>query len=285
MERMFTSRPRYRLVFKNTEGFEIGFNLLLTPASVSTLGKGGVQGLDAEVTRKSDRKLFSRCVVNNAGYDYCKRCAASDPAMKTPPSNLRIWLFQWLGTGCIPMLQQGVLFDEIGLKKLLGEYADLLKVFLPDCLLGLKGLDGYDEIYSAALHAFAHAGHFMLSGSEFWEHYVRFVVKSFVTSGFVTYGLGTEEDHGYCEVAEMWAYYCQGVLFRERYGTDPADPGGNHWFHPQVFLMLEGQGLPPEKIFQVLSSDVTDREILQKKLKSYYPEYKSAINQAFAKYK
>ena len=48
--------------------------------------------------------------------------------------------------------------------------------------------------------------------------------------------------------------------------------------------MLEERGLGPEKIFQVLSSDVSDREVLQKKLKSYYPEYKSVINQAFARY-
>ena len=285
MTSSFSSRPRYRLVFKNTEGFEIGLNLLLSPASVSTLGRGDVQGLDAEVNRSSDRKLFTRCVVNNAGYDYCRRCAALDPAVKTPPGNFRIWLFQHLSTGSALMLQQGVLFDQLGLEKLLGEYAALLKVFLPDATLGLKGLDSYRDIYSAALHAFAHGSHFMLAGSEFWNHYAGFLVKSFVTSGMVAYGMGTEEDHGYCEIAEMWAHACQTALCRERYGPEYPACGTDHWFHPQIFLELEEAGLAPEKIFQVLTSDITDREILKKKLKSYYPEYKGAINQAFEKYK
>ena len=284
MDKSFSSKPRYRLVFQNSAGFEIGFNLLLTPASVSTLGKGEVTGLDAEITQDSERKLFSRCVVNNAGYDFYQRCKKADPAVKTPPSNLRVWLFQGLSTGCAVMMQQGVLFEELGLKKLLGEYADLLKVFLPDLTIGLKGLGSYRDIYAQAVHEFAHASHFMMAGSDFWEHYARFVVTSFVTSGFVTYGMGTEEDHGYCEVGEMWAYFCQTMLVRERYGSDSPAYGLNHWFRPQIFLMLSEAGLGPEKIFQVLSSDVTDREILQKKLKSYYPEYKSAVNQVFARY-
>ena len=82
----------------------------------------------------------------------------------------------------------------------------------------------------------------------------------------------------------MWAYFCQTLLCRERYGSDVPAYGLNHWFRPQIFLMLEERGLGMEKIFQVLSSDVTDREVLEKKLKSYYPEYKSVVNQAFARY-
>ena len=74
-------------------------------------------------------------------------------------------------------------------------------------------------------------------------------------------------------------------------GVFPADGdadvpafGLNYWFHPQIFLQLEERGLSASRIFQVLGADVKDRESLQKKLTSYYPEYKSAINQAFARY-
>ena len=123
----------------------------------------------------------------------------------------------------------------------------------------------------------------MQAGRDFWESYARFILKSFVSSGFVAYGVGTEEDHGYCEVGEMWAYYRQSVLYRERYGGEAAF-GVSYWFHPQIFLQLEDRGLNAWKIFQVLSSDVTDRSVLQKKLISFYPEYKSDINQAFARY-
>ena len=72
---------------------------------------------------------------------------------------------------------------------------------------------------------------------------------------------------------------------RERYGdTDVPAFGLNFWFHPQILLQLEDRGLSFNQIFQVLGPDVTDREMLQKKLTSYYPEMKSAINQAFARY-
>ena len=44
------------------------------------------------------------------------------------------------------------------------------------------------------------------------------------------------------------------------------------------------RGLAYNKLFQVLNGEVTDRTLLQKKLTSWYPEYKSEINQAFARY-
>ena len=281
----FSSKPRYRLVFKNSTGFGIGFNLILVPASASSLGKGEATGLDAEITQDSDRTLFTRCVVNNAGYDYFKRCAAESPALKTPPANLRIWLLRGFNSSCAPMLQQGVLVDGSKLSKLLGEFTTLVKLFLPDILLGLKDHDSYASIYADAVHEFAHASHYMLAGKDFWNAYARFVITSFISSGFVTYGVGTEEGHGYCEVGEMWAYFLQTVLYRERYG-DTAVPafGLNFWFHPQILLQLEDRGLSFNQIFQVLGPDVTDCAMLQKKLISYYPEMKSAINQAFARY-
>ena len=285
MSGSFSSKPRYRLVFKNSTGFAIGFNLILTPASISSLGKGEATGLDAEVTESSDRRLFTRCVVNNAGYDYYKRCAAESPAIKTPPGNLRIWLFQGFRSSCTPMLQQGVLIDGSKLNSLLGEFTFLVKLFLPDVLLGLKDHDTYASVYADAVHEFAHASHYSLAGKSFWNDYVTFIIKSFISSGFVAYGVGTEENHGHCEVGEMWAYFLQTLLYRERYGDTDVPPFGlNYWFHPQILLQLEERGLSANRIFQVLGPDVTDRETLRKKLTSYYPEYKGAINQAFARY-
>lgn len=284
MTRSFSSRPRYRLVFRNSSGFSIGFNLLLVPASVSTLGKNDAGGLDVGITRQSDRKLFSRCVVNNAGYDYIRRCRTESPAIKNPPANLRLWLFQALEVSCPLMMQQGVLVDGSKLTDLLGEFSFLAKMFLPDIALGLRGKDSYAEIYAEAVHAFAHASHFMLAGRNYWNDYVRFLLTSFVSSGFVDYGVGTEENFGHCEVGEMWAYFMQTLSCRERYGEDAGSYGLHHWFHPQILLQLEERGLSCGEIFQVLTGDVTDREVLRKKLISYYPEQKSAIMQVFARY-
>lgn len=284
IDKKFNSNPRYRIVFKNKAGFAIGFNLLLQPASASTLGKQASTGVSVEVNSSSDRKLFSRCVVNNSAYEYFEKCRKDDSAINTPPSNLRIWLFQKLKTGSAVMLRQGVLLDKSKLGQYLGEYSFLLKIFLPDITLGLSGLDDYAGIYATTVHELAHASHFMQVGKDYWDTYADFIISSFISSGFVTYGSGTEENHGYCEVGEMWAYYLESQYYRERYSSPNAVFGTGYWFYPQIFLYLNERGLECDKIFPALTSDVIDRATLQKKLISLNPQFKSAIKQAFNRY-
>lgn len=283
IDRSYSTEVRYRLVFKNTKGFCIGFNLLLTPASNSTLGKNPPEGVDVVIDRNSDRKLFSRCVVNNAGYEYYCKCAKDGYKIKTPPSNLRIWLFQNLRASSTPMLQQGAWIDNSILQDYLGPYLALLKIFLPDITLGLAGSQDYASIFNLTMHELAHASHFVQAGKSFWDEYIHFILTSFVTSGWVVYGTGTEEGAGRCAVGEMWAYYVQTILFREHYGN-MAFFGGSYWFSPQILLNLDDRGIDRFKIFKALKSEVIDVESLQDELISLYPQSKSIINQAFDRY-
>lgn len=283
MDRNFSSNVRYRLVFKNAKGFAIGFNLILVPASVSTLGKGDPSGMSICIDKNSERKLFTRSAVTNAAWDYYEKCKGEDITMKTPPSNLRIWIFQHLGAGSAPMLQQGAWVDSSVLGEYLGEGMSLLKMFLPDVTLGMKGLTEYSQIYTETVHELSHASHFMQVGVDYWTSFINFVLRSFVTSGFVTYGVGTEKDHGYCEVGEMWAYFNESLMVREKYDHIYVS-GTTFWFYPQIFLYMEERGVNRYEIFNALTSDVNSRDILQKKLVSLYPEHKSMINQAFSRY-
>ncbi len=89
----YSSNVRYRIVFKNEKGFAIGFNKLLVPASTAALGRHSPEGLNYTVTERSERKLFTRSVVNNAAYDYISRCSSEDMSLTLPPDDLRIWLF------------------------------------------------------------------------------------------------------------------------------------------------------------------------------------------------
>ena len=285
MTRTFTGNPRYRLVFKNSKGFGIGFNLLLVPASFSTLGKNGPEGVSVVIDSSSERKLFCRSVVNNAAYDYYESCEGDGDSICTPPANLRFWLFQGLNSSSAVMLQQGAWVSGSLLADFLGEYLPLLEMFLPDITLGLKSAATYADIYSVAVHEMAHASHFMQVGTDYWDQYIKFVITSWVTSGFVTYGAGTEKDRGFCEVGEMWAYYVQTVMYRERYPDSDKVYGTSYWFSPQIFLNLDERGLDRFKIFEALTSEVTDRDLLQTKLISLYTEMKSTINQAFGRYK
>lgn len=107
MSKTFAGNPRYRLLFKNVKGFGIGVNLILVPASFSTLGKDSPTGVSCQIDKYSNRALFSRSVVNNAVYDYFDSCQSGGEMMETPPSNLRLWLFQNLDASSAVMLQQG----------------------------------------------------------------------------------------------------------------------------------------------------------------------------------
>ena len=280
----FSEDVRYRLVFRNRRGFAIGVNLVLVPASMSTLGKHSPEGIDVTVDRESDWKLFTRCSVNNATAAYFDRCAGTGD-VSAPPSNLRIWIFRSLGASSTPMLQQGVLVDSGKLGEFLGDYADLVKMFLPDITLGLKHCHDYASIYSETVHELSHASHFVQAGKEFWGRFVRFVLRSYVTSLGITYGTGMEEDAGYCEVGEMWGYFFGNLLFRARYGRGTPAEGLTQWFYPQILMYLEDRGVGAAKIFSVLGPDVVGRDAFQEALSDQYPEHYSVIQQAFDRYR
>ena len=58
MDKKFSAKLRYRLVFENVKGFSIGFNMILVPASTSTLGKSGPDGVNVTVTKESESCLL-----------------------------------------------------------------------------------------------------------------------------------------------------------------------------------------------------------------------------------
>jgi hypothetical protein len=158
-------------------------------------------------------------------------------------------------------------------------------MFLPDITLGLKYCHDYASIYSETVHELSHASHFVRAGKEFWGHFIRFILKSYVTSLGITYGTGQEEDAGYCEVGEMWGYFFGNLLFRARYGRGTPAEGLTKWFYPQILMFLEDRGVGAAKIFSVLGPEVVGREAFQEALSDQYPEHYSVIQQAFDRYR
>lgn len=280
----YSSSPRYRLVFKNSRQFAIGVNLILLPASVSTLGKGDPSGIDVTVRSTSDRKLFCRCVVNNAVYDYIGRCAEGDMDITPPPSDLRIWIFQKLANCSAVMLHHGAVVSSDALGGYLKDYEWLPKLFAPDVTLGVKDHDDYGSIYSSTVHELAHASHYARVGNDYWNHYIEYISQSYFQSAGQTYGDGTGEGAGYCEVGETWAYYMESKLFAERYGGSMLPLGTSWWFFPQIFRGLDDRGFTRAELFAALTSDVHSRDALQKRLLSLYPERESLIRDLFNRY-
>ena len=285
MPKKFSARLRYRLVFENEKGFSIGVNMVLVPASVSTLGKSGPEGVNMTVTPDSETKLFKRCVANNAAYDYYERCAAEDMDISVPPKDIRMWLFHKMKASSAVMLHHGAVLDSDMLSSFLGYFAPLLKFFLPDITVGVEGDHDYRSIYSTVCHELAHASHFSKVGTSFWNQYILYIIGSYISSGGMTYGDGLGVNSGYCEVGEMWAYHLESKMYHERYGGSYPSFGTSYWFYPQIFRFLEEKGVSTSEIFSVLRPETTSVDELQRALIKALPARTSDIDMIFNRYR
>lgn len=276
--RNYSSAVRYRIVYKNEIGFAIGLNLLITPASACTLGRNSSEGVSIVIDENSDRKMFTRSVVNNTAYEYFRMCEAN--ALVAPPKNLRFWLFQKLNASSSVMMQHGAILDSEIVSSFLGIATDLISIFMPDITLGLSACEDYASVYATTCHELAHASHFQNTGSSFWNKYIVYVLKSSVFDGDM-YGNGTRENAGHCEVGEMWAYYMEDLLYEERY--EATNPGSYHkfWFNPRILRDLNDKGINRAMIMQAMDARANGKESLKNNLISLYPDSKVLIEQTF----
>lgn len=284
MDRKFSSELRYRLVFDNVKDFSIGFNLILEPASASTLGKASPEGIDMTVTKDSESKLFKRCAVNNAAYDYYERCTKDDLDLPLPPKDLRIWLFHKMQASSALMMHHGAVLDMKAVAGFLGDFAPLVKIFLPDVTIGVERKNDFGSIYAEVCHELAHAAHFSKVGTGYWNNNILYVLESFLSSGVMDYGDGKGRNAGYCEVSEMWAYYLSSRMWQDRYGGDYPAFGTSFWFYPQIFRYMEQKGLEPWQIFSVMDKEVNTRDTLRRALMAAFPEYSDYVEMIFNRY-
>ncbi len=277
----YSAKPHYHLKFKNSAGFKIGLNLILVQASSSSLGKGPAEGLDYTVDSNSDGTLWRRCVVNNAAYDYYAVCRAG--GIVPPPSNIRFWTLNFFRPSCTLMTHHGALVDSDLASRYLGIARAVLAFFSPDIAIGSKGKKGdYACLYRDTMHEMAHATHFVQAGSSFWNKLVEYELFSFFATTS-PYGTGNAENAGYCEVAEMWAYYLENALYKDRYGK-AADNGTGYWFHPQILTEIENAGVSRAQICAALSGNVTDASAFCKSLQGVCSAKKTQIAAAFSRY-
>lgn len=284
MNKSYSSDPRYRIVFQNEKGFSIGFNLVLVPASVSTLGKSSPEGVNMTITDESDYKLFRRSVVNNAAYDYISRCSVDDLNLEPPPSDLRIWLFHSLDVSSAVMFHQGAVLDGDMVRSFLGKCVSILKFFMPDITIGTKTFNDYKRLYSTTCHELAHASHFAKAGCDYWNNYIYYIVESYLTTGGKTYGDGSGPLAGYCEIGEMWAYYVESLMYKDRYGGAFPTFGTSYWFYPQIFRYLDERGIDSGEILRILSPSVDSKTDLKQALIAAYPSDRTIIEQVFSRY-
>jgi len=284
MEKEFSSDLRYRLVFKNTKGFALGLDMILVPASVSTLGKSSPEGVNTTVTENSDDKLFRRCAVNNSAYDYYSRCDKDDLDMPLPPTDLRIWIFNVMEASSAVMLHHGTVLDNELINSFLGRLAPVVRHFLPDLTIGAKDRKEYSEIYSAVCHELAHASHFSMTGTTFWNDYIFYIIESYIKTGGMTYGDGSGSRSGFCDIGESWAYFIESLMYKGRYGGPFPTFGTSHWFYPQIFRYLYERGMAVGDLVSVLDDTVRNRQELKAALLASFPTERIIIEQVFSRY-
>ncbi len=284
MSKKFSADLRYSLIFQNEKGFAIGLNLILVPASVSTLGKSGPSGVNVTVTKNSDDKLFQRCVVNNAAYEYYSRCEAEDLNIAPPPAGLRMWIFGNMNASSSTMIHHGSVLSNSHIEGFLGAYAPLVKLLLPDITLGTSQKNDYRSIYSIVCHELSHASHYSKVGTAYWNEYIWYIMESFLKMGGMLYGDGSGERAGYCEIGEMWAYYIESKMYKDRYGGSFPTFGTSYWFYPQIFRYLDERGVTASEIFSVLNAEITDKTALKDAMIEAFPLKKTMISQVFSRY-
>jgi hypothetical protein len=180
------------------------------------------------------------------------------------------------------MLHQGALLDNNLFKTFLGEYVGLIRIFLPDLALGLKNDDDYRDIYATTCHEMAHGTHYARVNVSYWNTYLKYRVKA-LTSG-KSYGDGKSAGSGHCEVAEMWAYYMESLMYKNRYGGDFPSFGNGYWFKPDILRYLHKNGFACYELSSVITNDVDSKDDLERELINKYPSRKAMIVQAFDKY-
>ena len=99
------------------------------------------------------------------------------------------------------------------------------------------------------------------------------------------YGEGLSADAGYCEVGEMWGYYLESKIYKDRYGGSFPTYGTSYWFYPQIFRYLDERGITASEIFEVLDASVVSRTSLKNSWMLAYPAKRTVIDQVFNRYK
>ena len=100
----------------------------------------------------------------------------------------------------------------------------------------------------------------------------------------MTYGDGMGESAGLCEVGEMWAYYMESRMHKDRYGGSMPSFGTSFWFYPQIFRYLDERGMKPSQILSVLDGKTRSKETLKQNLTDAFPNKRMMIEQVFSRY-
>ena len=181
------------------------------------------------------------------------------------------------------MLHHGAFLDHGLITAYLKEYLFLVKLFMPDVTIGTKEMT-YAQIYEVVMHELAHTSHYAQVGNEFWTPFIDYILLSFITESRTDYGSGTASGANYCELGEMWGFFMQETLKKDRYGGTVRQFGNTYWFKPDIFTYLYERGISRGEIYRALKAGVNSIDDFKEELIAQLPDRETVITQTFQHY-
>ena len=267
------------------------------------LGFKSSTGYSATILNSSG-KLWGRCLLNNAVYDYCMFCEHEN--LSYPPAHLDIASSDAASNGWVastPLFKNHINcsllqipFFGLFLEIFAAELAYVAYPLLPDMLL--KYSTDYDKerrdlIANFAWHELTHSSHFMRTkkdndifvASWYWSNVVAYEADHSINDTiYGTYGKIGDSGWEQIALAEGWANYRAWYLSK-LYLSSPSVLkektyfGKNYvqYIYSDKFLKLHNNGISMEQIEKALSNTYTFEDF-KSKLLNICPSNTNIIN-------
>jgi hypothetical protein len=243
----FACNPHYSIVYENKKDFMLWDNWSFVSAATHDFGHRSKEGFSFNIAR--NESAWVRAVVNNAAYDYYCDCEIN--GIKTPPSDLKIWLWSSTTASSASMLHhlKGFMGASTGfafISALAGAVvpSTLVTLGAPDLTIGIQDKNDYSktyaDFYTNVWHELCHASHFMMTGESFWGKYINYIVKNGKRNPYGSYDESTEEGR-ICTLGETLAYSCQETMYLDKFGKYRYEYGEiEHWYFQNDDLIYTG---------------------------------------------
>lgn len=293
--------PRFELRFENRFGFKLGYNVELIMPQTYNMGSTRTFTFRSR-DKEEDYKAWVLCTINNAAYDWYKRCEVE--GMPTPPSDLYIWAMEMVGGAACPMLHHGT-FNTSGLSIvplatfLFGSgfglitnawLSILINTIAPDVFVFGVDKTTTSDLYRSTSHELAHATHFQQVGEEaldrafWWADVINYEVTCGVLNGGGSpYAHPSLEKNEKVGITEMWAHAVGYIMLYEYIGDNRVSyPFSTmYWFKPEIIWDLYKAGMSLKDISQSMTEDITTRSSFKTQLIKDNPLYASQIQSIF----
>lgn len=294
--------PRFELRFENKYGFKLGYNVELIMPQTFDMKARRTHIFTTTNEKKAEDKAWVLSTINNAAYDWYKRCEEEEMSM--PPRNIHIWAMEISAGAACPMFNHGTFqTSNLSLISLATYYFGLDFDYVTNSCLSLLinticpdififNVDEYNsrQLYRFTCHELAHASHFQQVGEDvieralWWGDVIQYEVACGVLNGGNSpYEHPSLEKDGKVGVTEMWAHAVGHIMEYENYGrTLGRDPfTEDYWFKPEIVWELYKNGLELNNISKSMEEDVTTLQLFKERLLEGNPQYVSIINSIF----